>query len=88
MVRWWEEYADRKNDEEDEHVADSLLYDRSHLPRSIPAPDCVVLKPVASKAPAPAVAVTSSAAVPPAVLPPAVALAAAAQAAQREPVPE
>lgn len=24
--RWWEEYSDRKNDEEDEHVSDSLLY--------------------------------------------------------------
>lgn len=45
LQRWWEEYSDRKNDEEDEHVSDSLLYDRSHLPRSIPAPDCVVLKP-------------------------------------------
>lgn len=39
--RWWSEYADRKNDEEDEHVADSLLYDRSHLPRSAPPPECV-----------------------------------------------
>ena len=38
LVHWWQEYADRKNDEEDEHVADSLLYDRSHLPRTIPAP--------------------------------------------------
>lgn len=44
LQRWWEEYSDRKNDEEDEHVSDSLLYDRSHLPRSIPAPDCVILK--------------------------------------------
>ncbi len=35
------EYADRKNDEEDEHVADSLLYDRNHLPRTAPAPECV-----------------------------------------------
>ena len=25
LHRWWTEYADRKNDEEDEHVADSLL---------------------------------------------------------------
>ena len=32
-----QEYSDRKNDE-DEHVADSLLYDRRHLPRSAPAP--------------------------------------------------
>ena len=35
------EYSDRKNDEEDEHVADSLLYDRNHLPRTAPAPECV-----------------------------------------------
>ncbi|KAI3438668.1 hypothetical protein D9Q98_001089 [Chlorella vulgaris] len=41
LHRWWTEYADRKNDEEDEHVADSLLYDRNHLPRTAPAPDCV-----------------------------------------------
>ena len=53
MCRWWTEYADRKNDEEDEHVSDSLLYDRSHLPRTIPAPDCVVLTPVPTLAPAP-----------------------------------
>ena len=26
--RWWAEYSDRKNDEGDEHVSDSLLYDR------------------------------------------------------------
>ena len=38
--RWWTEYADRKNDEGDEYVANSLLYDRNHLPRSAPAPDC------------------------------------------------
>ena len=38
---WWSDYAARKNDEEEEHVADSLLYDRNHLPRSAPAPDCV-----------------------------------------------
>ena len=37
--RWWSDYADRKNDDEaDEHVADSLLYDRRHLPRTAPAP--------------------------------------------------
>ena len=53
VCRWWTEYADRKNDEEDEHVSDSLLYDRSHLPRTIPAPDCVVLTPVPTLAPAP-----------------------------------
>ena len=28
VSRWWAEYSDRKNDEEDEHVSDSLLYDR------------------------------------------------------------
>ncbi len=28
FVRWWAEYSDRKNDEGDEHVSDSLLYDR------------------------------------------------------------
>ena len=40
---WWKEYAARKNDEEEEHVADSLLYDeRCHLPRTVPPPDCVV----------------------------------------------
>lgn len=27
-TRWWAEYSDRKNDEGDEHVSDSLLYDR------------------------------------------------------------
>ena len=44
------EYADRKNDEEDEHVADSLLYDKSHLPRSAPAPDGVLAAIAADKA--------------------------------------
>ncbi|KAK9821552.1 hypothetical protein WJX81_000199 [Elliptochloris bilobata] len=38
---WWAEYAARKNDEEDEHVADSLLYDLNHLPRAAPPPECV-----------------------------------------------
>ena len=37
---WWSEYAARKNDEEEEHVADTLLYDeRCHLPRTAPRPD-------------------------------------------------
>lgn len=37
--RWWREYAARKNDEEEEHVADSLLYDeRCHLPRTTGPP--------------------------------------------------
>lgn len=39
LQNWWGEYSARKNDEEEEHVADSLLYDeRCHLPRSAPAP--------------------------------------------------
>jgi hypothetical protein len=42
LGNWWSEYAARKNDEEEEHVADSLLYDeRCHLPRSAPRPDVV-----------------------------------------------
>jgi len=41
LNRWWKEYSDRKNDEEDEHVADSLLYDRNHLPRAAPPPESV-----------------------------------------------
>ncbi|KAK9915061.1 hypothetical protein WJX75_004290 [Coccomyxa subellipsoidea] len=41
LNRWWAEYSDRKNDEEDEHVSDSLLYDRNHLPRTAPPPECV-----------------------------------------------
>eukprot|EP00308_Calcidiscus_leptoporus_P003146 CAMPEP_0119378386 /NCGR_PEP_ID=MMETSP1334-20130426/48102_1 /TAXON_ID=127549 /ORGANISM="Calcidiscus leptoporus, Strain RCC1130" /LENGTH=103 /DNA_ID=CAMNT_0007397571 /DNA_START=210 /DNA_END=521 /DNA_ORIENTATION=+ len=40
LANWWGEYAARKNDEEEEHVADTLLYDeRCHLPRSVPKPD-------------------------------------------------
>lgn len=43
LGNWWGEYAARKNDEEEEHVADSLLYDeRCHLPRSAPRPEVVV----------------------------------------------
>ena len=42
MNNWWREYAARKNDEEEEHVADTLLYDeRCHLPRMAPRPDVV-----------------------------------------------
>lgn len=42
LGNWWKEYASRKNDEEEEQVADSLLYDeRCHLPRSAPRPDVV-----------------------------------------------
>ena len=39
---------DRKNDE-DEHVADSLLYDKRHLPRTTPAPDVVLAALAAEK---------------------------------------
>ena len=36
--RWWKNYSHRKNDEDD-MVADSLLYDeRCHLPRTTPGP--------------------------------------------------
>jgi hypothetical protein len=36
---WWKEYSHRKNDQEDDMVADSLLYDeRCHLPRTAPGP--------------------------------------------------
>ena len=35
---WWGEYAERKNHEDGEAVADSLLYDRNTLPRMAPAP--------------------------------------------------
>ena len=42
LAGWWKEYASRKNDEEEEHVADTLLYDeRCHLPRTAPRPDVV-----------------------------------------------
>lgn len=45
LGNWWKEYASRKNDEEEEHVADSLMYDeRCHLPRSAPCPDVVKAK--------------------------------------------
>ena len=39
MAKWWQEYAARKNSEDEEHVCDSLLYDFSHLPRTTPAPN-------------------------------------------------
>ncbi len=48
LARWWTEYADRKNDEDDEYVANSLLYDRNHLPRTAPAPDCCQVDALAS----------------------------------------
>ena len=45
LGNWWKEYAGRKNDEEEEHVADSLLYDeRCHLPRMAQKPDIQSLK--------------------------------------------
>jgi hypothetical protein len=50
LANWWKEYASRKNDEEEEHVADSLMYDeRCHLPRMAPRPDVVLAtaKPLA-----------------------------------------
>lgn len=34
LRRWWATYAERKDDE-DEYVADTLLYDKSHLPRCV-----------------------------------------------------
>lgn len=38
IVRWWKDYSHRKNDEDD-MVADSLLYDeRCHLPRTTAGP--------------------------------------------------
>ena len=38
-LSWWKEYSHRKNDQEDDMVADSLLYDeRCHLPRTAPGP--------------------------------------------------
>eukprot|EP00879_Flechtneria_rotunda_P003110 GHRR01003331.1.p5 GENE.GHRR01003331.1~~GHRR01003331.1.p5 ORF type:complete len:106 (+),score=46.68 GHRR01003331.1:183-500(+) len=38
LQKWWKNYSHRKNDEED-MVADSLLYDeRCHLPRTTPGP--------------------------------------------------
>mmetsp|Transcript_2135 Transcript_2135/g.4948 ORF Transcript_2135/g.4948 Transcript_2135/m.4948 type:complete len:107 (-) Transcript_2135:346-666(-) len=40
LRKWWGEYSDRKNDEE-EHPCDSLYYDRNTLPRMTPAPDVV-----------------------------------------------
>ena len=39
LAKWWQEYAARKNSEDEEHVCDSLLYDFSHLPRTTPAPN-------------------------------------------------
>jgi len=39
LAQWWKTYSERKNDEEEEHVADSLLYDYRHLPRTTPGPN-------------------------------------------------
>mmetsp|Transcript_30019 Transcript_30019/g.54895 ORF Transcript_30019/g.54895 Transcript_30019/m.54895 type:complete len:92 (+) Transcript_30019:91-366(+) len=42
LHNWWMEYSARKNNEEEEHVSDSLLYDeRCHLPRTVAPPACV-----------------------------------------------
>jgi len=38
LQKWWSGYAERKNDEDGEAVADSLLYDKNTLPRTAPAP--------------------------------------------------
>jgi hypothetical protein len=48
---WWKEYAERKNDEEQEHVCDSLLYDYTHLPRTAPAPTSAPPAPATAPAP-------------------------------------
>eukprot|EP00191_Tetraselmis_sp_GSL018_P015852 CAMPEP_0177595560 /NCGR_PEP_ID=MMETSP0419_2-20121207/10440_1 /TAXON_ID=582737 /ORGANISM="Tetraselmis sp., Strain GSL018" /LENGTH=82 /DNA_ID=CAMNT_0019087065 /DNA_START=90 /DNA_END=335 /DNA_ORIENTATION=+ len=37
LKNWWVAYAERKDDE-DEYVADTLLYDKNHLPRTAPEP--------------------------------------------------
>ena len=39
LKRWWVEYSDRKNADEEEHPCDSLYYDRNTLPRTVPPPD-------------------------------------------------
>lgn len=44
LGNWWKEYADRKNDEKDEYIANTLLYDRNHLPRIAPPPDHAEVK--------------------------------------------
>ncbi|KAG1660910.1 hypothetical protein FOA52_007950 [Chlamydomonas sp. UWO 241] len=60
LSSWWKEYASRKNDEEEEHVADSLLYDeRCHLPRTIPPPDVVFRERAATAAAAAAAALVA-----------------------------
>lgn len=51
LGNWWKEYASRKNDEEEEHVADSLLYDeRCHLPRMVQRPDVLSATPATGAA--------------------------------------
>ena len=39
LKRWWVEYSDRKNADQEEHPCDSLSYDRNTLPRTVPPPD-------------------------------------------------
>lgn len=52
ICRWWKDYSHRKNDEED-MVADSLLYDeRCHLPRTTAGPK-QDLEPEVTAAPSP-----------------------------------
>ena len=42
LSNWWQTYSERKHDEDDEeNVSDSLLYDKNTLPRSAPRPECV-----------------------------------------------
>ena len=39
LRRWWSDYAARKgDDDEEEYLSNSLLYDKNTLPRSVPAP--------------------------------------------------
>lgn len=60
--RWWKDYSHRKNDEED-MVADSLLYDeRCHLPRTTAGPKQQPEPEVSSTAAAAAVAASKAAA--------------------------
>lgn len=61
LQRWWHQYASRKNDEEEEHVADSLLYDeRCHLPRTTPKPEFTAPETAPKEEAKPAAAPSSS----------------------------
>lgn len=53
LENWWKEYSHRKNHEEDDMVANTLLYDeRCHLPRTAagpkPEPEPEVTPPLAN----------------------------------------